>query len=59
MEINIEVNDEEAMALAQFVKRIGRSEIRVNSVNEEECYIIRDTIYKIQRALEEEGYSPR
>ena len=54
-----ELTYEEAMALAQFVKRVGWQEFRQNAVNEEEAYYIRDAIYKIQDALTEEGFAPR
>jgi hypothetical protein len=51
--------DGEALALAQFVKRVGWSEIRANAVDTEEAYMIRAAIYKLQTALAECGFAPR
>lgn len=48
-----------ALALAQFVKRIGWDEIEVNAQDKHEAYQIKDGIYIIQNALAEAGYSPR
>lgn len=48
-----------ALALAQFVKRVGWQEMAANAVDEEETYLIRDGIDQVQRGLREAGFSPR
>lgn len=57
--LTLELNDTEAAALAQFVKRIGWQEMRANAVDDDEAYRIGDAISQLQKALAEEGYAPR
>ncbi|MBV6322143.1 hypothetical protein [Duganella violaceipulchra] len=59
LNLNVRVTPAEAMALAQFVKRVGWTEFIANAVDEDEAYDIRDAIYALQDALAEEGYAPR
>lgn len=60
IQVNIEeLSEGEALALAQFVKRVGWQEIRVNAVDDDEAYLIRDAIAKLQTALADSGFSPR
>ena len=54
-----ELTEQEAMALAQFVKRVGWQEMRGNAVDDDEAYLIRDAIYKIHNDLAEKGFAPR
>lgn len=49
----------EALAMAQFVKRVGWSEIRQNAVDDDEAYQIRDALGRVSLALAERGYEPR
>lgn len=49
----IELRLVEAHALAQFVKRVGWSEFRVNAVDDAEAYEIRAAVDALQRALAE------
>lgn len=49
----------EAMAFAQFLKRIGYSDYRAQSVDEAEAYHMVAAGAVIQRALAEAGYAPR
>jgi hypothetical protein len=49
----------EALALAQFVKRVGWSEMRQNAVDDDEAYQIRDALGRIALTLAEGGYEPR
>ncbi len=61
-QINIaieEMNEAETLALAQFVKRVGWSEFRENATDDEEAYLIRAAIGKLQEALARNGYNPR
>ena len=55
----VRLPDSEALALAQFVKRIGWREIRENAVDNDEAYEMRAAIYKLQTALAECGFAPR
>lgn len=55
----VELTDEEAWAYAQFLKRIGFSDYKANSENEEQTYLMRDAGFKVQKALAEVGYAPR
>lgn len=48
-----------ALALAQFVKRIGWQEIRTNAVSESETYLMRDGVDAVRHALTGAGYAPR
>lgn len=57
--VSIELTSAEAMALAQFVKRIGWSEMRQCAVDDKEAYEISDSIATLQKALNESGYAPR
>jgi len=57
--VNIELPDNEALALAQFVKRVGWSEMRDNAASEDEAYEIKAAIGKLQDALGLAGYAPR
>lgn len=57
--IEVELPDEQAWALAEFLKRLGFSDVRPLAVDEREAY---DMIYaneKVRQALAEAGYAPR
>ncbi len=55
----LELEDERAWALAQFVKRVGWSEMRGCAVNDAEAYSIRAALDQLAHALREAGYAPR
>lgn len=57
--VRLVLNDLHAMALAQFVKRVGWSEIRQNAVDDAEAYEMRDALRRLADALAECGYAPR
>lgn len=57
--LNFELDESQALALAQFVKRVGWSEIRENAVSDEEAYTMRYALGELAKALRESGYSPR
>lgn len=57
--IEFELTKQEALALAQFVKRIGWEELRINAVDDNEAYCIRDAIAHVRSALSRQGFSPR
>lgn len=55
----VQINEELAEALAQFVKRVGFSEFRQNAVDDVEAYTMRDALDQVRKALQEVGYAPR
>lgn len=59
MTLKVELEEQEAMALAQFVKRVGWSETRANAANDGEAYLMSDAFNKLRKELAEEGYAPR
>lgn len=54
-----QLSHEEAMALAQLVKRLTWSDMRGCAVDDAETYVIRDAVGKLQDALGRAGYAPR
>ncbi|KWN83010.1 hypothetical protein [Burkholderia stagnalis] len=54
-----EMSAAEAMALAQLCKRITFSDMRSCAVDDNEAYVIRDAVDKLQGALKGAGYAPR
>jgi hypothetical protein len=59
VKITVVFTDVQAEALAQFVKRIGWSEIRQNATGDDEADKMRDCLGVLQKALQEVGYAPR
>lgn len=59
VKITVVLTDSQAEALAQFVKRIGWSEIRQNATGDDEADKMRDGLGVLQKALQEVGYAPR
>jgi hypothetical protein len=59
VQIMVNLTDIQAEALAQFVKRIGWSEIRQNATGDDEADEMRDCLGVLQKALQEVGYAPR
>jgi hypothetical protein len=55
----VTINDELAEGLAQFLKRVGFSEMRQNAVDDVEAYIMRDALDQVRKSLQEVGYDPR
>ncbi|WP_305910582.1 hypothetical protein Q9L42_020720 (plasmid) [Methylomarinum sp. Ch1-1] len=59
VKIDLELPEDQALALAQFVKRVGWAEFRQNAVDDKEAYLISDAVAKLQRAIADAGYAPR
>lgn len=57
--LSVKLDDQEALDLAQFLKRVGFSEFKTNAVDENEAYRMRDVCEKVRKALSEIGFSPR
>lgn len=57
--VTLELTPQEALALAQFVKRVGWSEFRQNAVDDDEAYVIRDAVDRVASGLAQVGYAPR
>ena len=55
----VEMNEALASALAQFVKRVGFSEMRSNAVDDFEAHLIRDALERVRIGLANAGFSPR
>ena len=55
----VETTEAEIMALAQFIKRVGWSDLRQNAVDDDEAYLMKNAVYKLQSAMAERGYAPR
>lgn len=59
IDIHPRFSQEEALALAQLVKRITFSDVRQNAADEAEAYLMLDALNEVQKALQEAGYDPR
>jgi hypothetical protein len=59
MMIQVELPENEAWALAEFLKRAGLSDYRVLAASEDEAYAMFDAGEKMRRALAERGIEPR
>lgn len=59
VDILLELDEEQAFALAQFVKRVGFVEMRSNAVDDQEAYLIRDAVDRVRIGLTNAGFAPR
>ena len=59
MKIQFDIEESQAMALAQVLKRIGFSEIRKLSTSEAETYDAQTALESVRKSLVEAGYNPR
>ncbi|BBV48682.1 hypothetical protein P4079_004103 [Salmonella enterica] len=57
--VTTELTDSQAMALAQFVKRLTWSEMRACAVDDDETWVMKDAIQSLQKSLTDAGFSPR
>ncbi|MBA2674222.1 hypothetical protein [Ramlibacter sp.] len=59
MNFQVELSDEQAWALAEFLKRVGWSEWRALAVDDEEARRMRDACEELRQELAYQGYAPR
>lgn len=59
MQLQLDINKSQALALAQFVKRVGWVEVAQNSVDKDEAYEMIDALNLLAKALAQNGFSPR
>lgn len=57
--IEVELPDDLAIALAEFLKRVGYNDYRTLAVNQQEAYEMLDAGEKVRAALAVKGYAPR
>lgn len=59
VKIEFELEGAQALALAQFVKRVRWTEVRQNAVGDDEADLMMDALGELAKALREAGYAPR
>lgn len=59
VEVSIWLKPAQALALAQFVKRVCWTEVRQNAVGDDEADLMMDAMNEVAKALAEAGYAPR
>jgi hypothetical protein len=57
--IEVELPDDLAMALAQFLKRVGYSDYLSLAIDKQEAYETVDAGEKVRKALADKGFAPR
>ena len=57
--LSVELNETQASALAQLIKRIPLSDLRSNAVDEAEAYDMQSALEQTCKALREQGFDPR
>ena len=57
--ISVEMSDTQALAFAQFLKRVGVDDYRALSSDQEEAYAMQAAGERVRLTLVESGYAPR
>lgn len=57
--IEVELPDELALALAEFLKRVGYEDYRPLAVDQQQAYAMQGAGEKVRAALADKGYAPR
>jgi hypothetical protein len=57
--VQVELNAEQAWALAQLVKRIGWADCRSLAEDEQQTRLMIEATERVRQALAEAGYAPR
>jgi hypothetical protein len=55
----VQIDQVQAEALSQFLKRVGFSDLRQNAVDDVEAYTMRDALDQVRSSLQGAGYDPR
>ena len=56
MDMHLELTDDQAYALAQFVKRVGWQEWRQNAVDDDEAALMREAFGQLARQQRQRGF---
>ena len=59
MNISLDINDRQALALAQFLKRAGFTDYRLRAVSDDEAYDMQYAAEKLREELARNGFAPR
>ncbi|HNP42067.1 MAG TPA: hypothetical protein PKI24_20885 [Nitrospira sp.] len=59
IELDVGLSMEQALALAQFLKRVGIDDYRRLAVDQEEAWLMIDAGERVRGALREIGIAPR
>jgi hypothetical protein len=59
MNFQVELSDEQAWALAEFLKRVGYSDWRSLAVSDEEAWQMRQAADQLRKELTLQEYAPR
>jgi hypothetical protein len=57
--VTLDLDDDQAWALAQFAKRLGWQDFRAKAVDDDEADDMRNAIHALQRGLSDAGFCPR
>jgi hypothetical protein len=57
--LEIELTDEQAYALAQYLKRVQFDDFRRRAINEDDAYLMQNAAAEVRKALNDAGYDPR
>ena len=58
-EHTVQLTEDQAMHVAEFLKRCGWTEWRACAVDDVEAYGIREGLEQVRRALRDAGFNPR
>jgi len=59
IDLQVSLTLEQALALAQFLKRVGIDDYRTLAVDQDEAWHMLDAGERVRAALAEAGYAPR
>ncbi len=59
MKLDLDLDDQHSLALAQFLKRLTWSEMRACAIDTDETYLIKTALAILERAINDEGFNPR
>lgn len=59
VQLALELPEHQALALAQFMKRVGWSEWRANAVDDDEARVMRAACEALREVLAAAGFAPR